>query len=63
MSFYLIAAAPSFGIPVGIGYQGNNVGGIVSYDLLPKRVSVSGGYADANKKDNPPPPAPILPPA
>jgi hypothetical protein len=34
------------GIDVGVGYQGGDTAGLVSYDLLLQRYSVSVGFAD-----------------
>ncbi|NOX08525.1 MAG: hypothetical protein GXP22_03395 [Gammaproteobacteria bacterium] len=38
-----------FGLDAGVGYQGNNSAGIVSWDFLQKGVSVSAGYAKTKK--------------
>jgi hypothetical protein len=34
------------GLDVGVGYQGTDAAGLVSYDLLLNRFSLSAGYAD-----------------
>lgn len=64
ISVYPFSGTPSFGIPVGIGYQGKNAAGIVSYDVLQQNVAVSGGYVDTRSPSTPsvtvvvPPPSP-----
>lgn len=49
-----------YGIDVGAGYQGVNVGGIASYDVLNNLFGVSGGYV--NTKGSDPAPVVIVPP-
>ncbi len=49
-----------YGIDVGAGYQGVNVGGIASYDVLNNLFGVSGGYV--NTKGSEPAPVVIVPP-
>lgn len=54
----IVAAGISFypnsnqkiGIPVGFGYQGTNVGALLSYDFLTQGASVSGGYASTRNR-------------
>ncbi len=45
-----------YGIDVGAGYQGVNVGGIASYDVLNNLFGVSGGYSNTKASD----PAPVV---
>ena len=49
-----------YGIDVGAGYQGVNVGGIASYDVLNNLFGVSGGYSNTKSAD--PAPAPVVAP-
>lgn len=46
VSFYPFAAKPAIGVPIGVGYQGNNVAGIVSYDVVLRSAAISAGYAN-----------------
>jgi hypothetical protein len=46
VSLYPFGPSPKFGIPVGVGYQGNNAAGIVSYDFLMQGFAISGGYVN-----------------
>ncbi len=60
MSYY--PKSKSFGLPVGIGYQGSDLGGTVNYDLLLKKVTVAVGATNAEEKSSPAPapaPAPL----
>jgi hypothetical protein len=45
LSVYPSLPSP-FGFDVGVGYQGTDAAGLVSYDLLLNRFSLSAGYAD-----------------
>jgi len=53
-SYYPYAVGNKFGIPVGIGYQGQSTALIGSYDLLRRAPVVSGGFA--NTREGSPPP-------
>ncbi len=44
LSYYPFAAQPHFGTPIGVGYQGEDFAGIVSYDFMLRNISVSAGY-------------------
>lgn len=46
VSYYPFASGSKFGIPVGVGYQGRNSGGIFSYDFIVNAPAVSGGYVN-----------------
>ncbi len=48
-SYYPYAVGNKFGIPVGIGYQGQSTAVVGSYDLLLKAPAVSGGYANTRE--------------
>ena len=37
---------------MGVGYQGNNWAGIVSYDFLMQGVAISGGYVNTRDDGN-----------
>jgi hypothetical protein len=39
-------ASTRYGVDVGVGYQNSDAAGLVSYDLLLDRFSMSLGYAD-----------------
>lgn len=52
VSFYPFAPGSKFGIPVGVGYQGDKAAGFVGYDLLMGAPMVGGGYI--NTKDDKP---------
>ena len=52
VSLYPFGPSPKFGIPVGVGYQGNNAAGIVSYDFLMQGFAISGGYVNTRDGDN-----------
>ncbi len=56
VSVYPFAGKPVFGVPIGVGYQGDNVAGIVNYDVLLRKFSVSAGYANTRDDSNSPPP-------
>jgi hypothetical protein len=45
LSVYPSLPSP-LGLDVGVGYQGTDAAGLVSYDLLLNRFSLSAGYAD-----------------
>ena len=49
VSFYPFSKDMRFGIPVSIGYQGDNAAGIISYDLILKTPAISGGYVDTRE--------------
>lgn len=46
ISYYPFTAKPAIGLPVGVGYQGQNVGATVNYDFLLHAVSIGGGYVN-----------------
>lgn len=47
LGFSVYPALPSpFGLDVGVGYQGTDAAGLVSYDLVLNRFALSAGYAD-----------------
>lgn len=60
VSFYPFSKDLKFGIPVGVGYQGDNAAAIISYDLLQKKPAVSGGYVDTREPQQAP--APVVVP-
>lgn len=45
LSVYPSLPSP-LGVDVGVGYQGTDAAGLVSYDLLLNHFSLSAGYAD-----------------
>lgn len=53
-SYYPYAVGNKFGIPVGIGYQGQSAAIVGSYDLLQRSPVVSGGYANTREDSAPP---------
>jgi hypothetical protein len=55
VGYYPFAAKPAFALPVGVGYQGKDVGGIVNYDFLLQGFSVGAGYANTRNKSTPAP--------
>ena len=48
-SYYPYAVGNKFGIPVGIGYQGQSSALMGSYDLLRRVPVISGGYANTRE--------------
>lgn len=46
VSFYPFASGQNIGVPIGVGYQGSSVAGIVGYDVLLGVPVVSGGYVN-----------------
>ena len=46
LSVYPGSSGVRYGIDVGLGYQGNDTAGLISYDLLLNQFAVSVGYAD-----------------
>jgi len=53
-SYYPYAVGNKFGIPVGIGYQGQNAAVVGSYDLLLRTPVVSGGFPNTREDSSPP---------
>ncbi len=46
LSVYPGAGGARYGVDVGVGYQGNDAAGLISYDLLLNQFALSVGYAD-----------------
>ena len=46
VSVYPGAGGVRYGIDVGLGYQGDDAAGLISYDLLLNQFALSVGYAD-----------------
>jgi hypothetical protein len=55
VSYYPFASGSKFGIPLGVGYQGKNSGGIVSYDFVLDAPAVSAGYVNTHGDSQPAP--------
>lgn len=53
VSYYPFASGQKIGIPIGVGYQGSNVAGIVGYDVLLGVPVVSGGYVNTRGDSRP----------